>query len=287
MTLNTIKTSVEDNILTITLNRPDRLNAFNTEMQFELIDTFRAVNDDDEIRAVVITGEGRGFCAGKDLKDSGADSFDVKKRPDYKPHTQWRDGGGRVALAVYDCLKPVIAAVNGPAVGVGITMLLPMDIRLASSASKFGFVFAKRGLVMEACSSWFLPRLVGIQQAAEWVYTGRVFPAAEALKGGLVSEVLEPDELLPRAYELAREMIDGNSPVAVALMRQMIWRMMAADHPIEAHKVDSRGISVLGKMPDTAEGISSFLEKRPPNFPMKVSKDMPGYYPWWDEPRFQ
>jgi len=286
MNSKTIQTDLANNILTITLNRPDRLNAFNTDMQIELTETFKAVNDDDEVRAVVVTGAGRGFCAGKDLK-GGSDSFDVEKRPDRKPHTQWRDGGGQVALAVYECLKPVIAAVNGPAVGVGITMLLPMDIRLASSNSKFGFVFSRRGLVMEACSSWFLPRLVGMQQAAEWVYTGRVFPAQEALDGGLVSEVLEPDQLLPRAYELAREMVENTSPVAIALMRQMMWRMMAADHPIEAHKVDSRGIAVLGKMPDAAEGVTSFLEKRPPEFPMKVSKDMPGYFPWWDEPRFQ
>ena len=286
MNLKTIKTDVQNNVLTITLNRPDRLNAFNTDMQIELTETFKAVNDDDEVRAVVVTGAGRGFCAGKDLK-TGSDSFDVEKRPDRKPDTQWRDGGGQVALAIYECLKPVIAAVNGPAVGVGITMLLPMDIRLASSESKFGFVFSRRGLVMEACSSWFLPRLVGMQQAAEWVYTGRVFPAQEALDGGLVSQVLAPDELLPRAYELAHEMIEGTSPVTIALMRQMMWRMMAADHPIEAHKVDSRGIAVLGRMPDAAEGVTSFLEKRPAEFPMKVSKDMPGYFPWWDEPRFQ
>ena len=286
MTLKAIKTNVENKVLTITLNRPERLNAWNTDMQTELTETFTAVNDDDDVRAVIVTGEGRGFCAGADLK-AGADTFDVKKRADAKPNAQWRDGGGRVSLAIYECLKPVIAAVNGPAVGVGATMQLPMDIRLASTQARFGFVFSRRGLPMEACSSWFLPRLVGMQQAAKWVYSGRVFSAQEALDGGLVSELLAPDDLVPRANEIAREIADNTSAVSVAVMRQMMWRMLGAGHPMEAHKIDSRGISVLGKLPDAAEGVTSFLEKRPPNFPMKVSTDMPDYFPWWDEPRFQ
>lgn len=283
MSYKAIKTSVEDHILTLTLNRPDRLNAFNGDMQSEMIDVFQKVNEDDDVRAVIVTGEGRGFCAGADLQ-AGADTFDTSKR---ELARRWRDGGGRVTLAIYECLKPVIAAVNGPAVGVGMTMQLPMDVRLASTEARFGFVFARRGLVMEACSSWFLPRLVGMAQAAQWVYSGRVFPAQEALDGGLVSEMLEPDELLPRAREIAHDMIDSTSAVSVALMRQMMWRMLGADHPMEAHKVDTRGIEALGKMPDAAEGVTSFLEKRPPKFPMKVSQDLPDFFPWWDEPRFR
>ena len=244
------------------------------------------VNSDDGVRAVIVTGEGRGFCAGADLS-GGADTFNVEKRPGGKAETQWRDGGGRLTLVIYECLKPVIAAVNGPAVGVGVTMQLPMDVRLASTSARFGFVFSRRGLVMEACSSWFLPRLVGMAQAAQWVYSGRVFPAQEALAGGLVSEVLAPDELLPRATEMAREIAENTSAVSVALMRQMMWRMLGADHPMAAHRVDSRGISTLGKLPDAAEGVTSFLEKRPAEFTMKVSEDIPDFFPWWDEPRFK
>lgn len=286
MPWNAIKTDVANKVLTITLNRPDRLNAFNGDMQQELIEVFTKVNQDDDVRAVIVTGEGRGFCAGADL-GAGADTFNVSKRPGAAAKTQWRDGGGRLTLTIFECLKPVIAAVNGPAVGVGVTMQLPMDIRLASENARFGFVFARRGLVMEACSSWFLPRLVGMDQAARWVYSGRVFEAQEALEGGLVSEVLAPQDLLPRAQEIAREIADNASAVSVALMRQMMWRMIGADHPMEAHKVDSRGISTLGQLPDAAEGVTSFLEKRPPDFSMKVSQDLPDYFPWWNERRFQ
>jgi enoyl-CoA hydratase/carnithine racemase len=286
MTYNAIKTSVENNVLTLTMNRPDRLNAFNLEMRDEMIDVFTKVNSDDDVRAVIVTGEGRGFCAGADL-GAGKDTFNTDKRADGGGQSQWRDGGGQLTLAIYECLKPVIGAINGPAVGVGATMQLPMDIRISSTAAKFGFVFAKRGLVMEACSSWFLPRLVGMDQAARWAYSGKVFEAQEAYDGGLVSELLAPEDLLPRANEIAREFAEETSSISVALMRQMMWRMIGADHPMEAHKVDSRGISVLGKLPDAAEGVTSFLEKRPPAFPMKVSEDMPDYFPWWDEPRFQ
>ncbi len=285
MGFETIQHDLEDNILTVTLNRPERLNAFNGQMQAEMIETFRGANTDDDVRAIIVTGQGRGFCAGADL-GAGADTFNVSKRPGAGEKT-WRDGGGLLTLAIYDCLKPVIAAVNGPAVGVGMTMQLPMDVRLASKNARFGFVFARRGLVMEACSSWFLPRLVGMQQAAQWAYSGRVFDAQEAFDGGLVSELLEPEELLPRAREIAKDMTESSSAVSVALMRQMMWRMLGADHPMEAHKVDTRGISTLGKMADAAEGVTSFLEKRPPEFELKVSEDLPDFFPWWDEPRFR
>ncbi|MDX1581787.1 MAG: crotonase/enoyl-CoA hydratase family protein [Alphaproteobacteria bacterium] len=287
MAYEAIKTDVKDGVLTLTLNRPDRLNAFNNIMRDEMIDVFTKVNTDDEVRAVIVTGEGRGFCAGADL-GAGGDTFNVEKRDDPNSNaTHWRDGGGLVTLAIFECLKPVISACNGPAVGVGATMQLPMDIRLGSTAARYGFVFSRRGLVMEACSSWFLPRLVGIEQAAKWVYSGRVFEAQEAHEGGLVSELLAPEDLLPRANEIAREIAENASAVSVALMRQMMWRMLGADHPMEAHKIDSRGISTLGKMADAKEGVESFLEKRPPDFKLKPSEDLPAWFPWWDEPRFR
>lgn len=297
MAYEVIKYEVQDNILTITLNRPEILNAFNGAMMRELIDAFDRADKDDEVRAIIITGEGRGFCAGADLS-AGANTFDSQKRTDrperlFKEDEQIslsddrvRDGGGRLTLRIFESLKPVIGAINGPAVGVGVTMQLPMDIRIASEKARFGFVFSRRGIVMEACSSWFLPRLVGISQALQWVYSGRVFDAAEALKGGLVSEVVKPEELLPRARAIAREIIDNAAPVSIALMRQMVWRMAGADHPMEAHKVDSRGIFIRGQSPDVKEGVVSFLEKRPPNFKQKVSTDMPEYFPWWDERKY-
>lgn len=284
MAYETIKTEVSENILTITLNRPDRLNAFNHYMMREMIEVFDKADADDEVRAIIITGEGRGFCAGADL-GGGADTFNYDKREDVRGDSR-RDGGGLLTLRIYESLKPVIGAINGPAVGIGVTMQLPMDIRIASEEARFGFVFARRGLVMEAASSWFLPRLVGMDQAAKWVFSGRVFPAQEALDGGLVSELHKPDELLPRAREIGREIAENTSAVSVALMRQMMWRMMGADHPMEAHKIDSRGILTLGKMADAKEGVTSFLEKRPAEFTLKVSEDMPDYFPWWDEPRF-
>ena len=285
MSFKAIKTDIDKGILTVTLNRPEHLNTFSADMEEELIDVFTKVNDDDEVGAVIVTGEGRCFCAGADL-GHGADAFNYDKR-ETQAQTLWRDGGGRLALTIYDCLKPVIAAVNGPAVGVGLTLQLPMDIRLASTEARFGFVFARRGLVMEACSSWFLPRLVGMAQAAQWVYSGRVFPAQEALDGGLVSELVAPNELLPRAHEIAREITENTSAVSVAVMRQMMWRMLGADHPMAGHRVESRAISTLGKLPDAAEGVTSFLEKRPAEFSMKVSEDMPDFFPWWDEPSFE
>jgi enoyl-CoA hydratase/carnithine racemase len=277
---------VADHIATITLNRPEQLNAFTNTMMRELIDAFDQVDADDDVRVVIVTGAGRGFCAGADLS-GGGDTFSgggsdevssVKGVP--------RDGGGLVTLRIFDCTKPVIAAINGPAVGVGVTMTLPMDFRLASENAKIGFVFARRGIVPEACSSWFLPRLVGISQAAEWCYTGRVMTAAEAKEGRLLRSVHAPDELLPAARAIAAEIAENTSPVSVALTRQMLWRMLGAEHPMEAHRVDSRGIAERGRSADSREGVLSFLEKRPPEFPVKVSDGLPSIFPDWESPKF-
>jgi len=277
---------VEGPILTVTLNRPDKLNAFTFVMMSELIDAFDKADADDGVRVVIVTGAGRGFCAGADLA-AGDGTFDYRDSSGAEARLEdARDGGGLVALRIFESKKPVIAAVNGPAVGVGVTMTLPMDIRLASEDARFGFVFARRGLVPEAASSWFLPRVVGIGQAMEWVMTGRVFPAAEALAGGLVRSLHPPDDLLPAARALASEIAEHTSPVSLALSRQMLWRMLGADHPMEAHKVDSRAIWERGRTPDAREGVLSFLEKRPARFPMKVSADMPSFFPWWQERRF-
>lgn len=282
---------VEDRVATVTLDRPDRLNAFTARMMFELLDVFDRADADDAVRAVIVTGNGRGFCAGADL-EAGGDTFDSDaRRPsggegDERTVTE-RDGGGRVSLRIYESTKPVIAAINGPAVGVGATMTLPMDIRLAAESARFGFVFARRGITMEACSSWFLPRLVGMGQASEWVHTGRVFGADEALAGGLVNAVHPDDELLPAARALATEIADNTSAVSVALNRQMMWRMLGADHPMEAHKVDSRAIRYMGSSPDVREGVNAFLDKRPANFTMSASSDLPDFYPWWDERPFE
>ena len=283
-----ISYEVADGVLTITLNRPDKLNAFTEQMMTELLDAIDRADEDDDVRAVIFTGAGRGFCAGADLS-SGSDTFDANARGtagDADPETL-RDGGGRVTLRLYDCKKPLIAAVNGPAVGVGVTMTLPMDVRLCSDKARFGFVFARRGIVPEACSSWFLPRVVGISQACEWVYTGRVFPAEEAKRGGLVREVYAPDDLLPAAQTLAREIAENTSAVSVALSRQMMWKLLGADHPMEAHKIDSRGIRAMGQSADAREGVASVLEKRPARFAMRPSKDMPEFFPWWKERRFE
>jgi enoyl-CoA hydratase/carnithine racemase len=299
MAYNTILYDVTDNILTITLNRPEKLNAFTGEMMTEMIDAFDRADKDDNVRAIIVTGAGRGFCAGADLS-AGASTFDPQARddrPERKLATKsdgsvdWgnesvRDGGGRLTLRIYECLKPVIAAVNGPAVGVGVTMQLPMDVRLASENARFGFVFSRRGLVPEACSSWFLPRIVGISQALEWAFSGRVFSAQEALEGGLVKKLYKPDELIPAARALAKEIADNTSQISVALIRQMFWKMLGADHPMEAHKVDSRGIYARGSSTDAREGVSSFLEKRPPKFADRVSTGMPAYFPWWTERKY-
>jgi enoyl-CoA hydratase/carnithine racemase len=280
-----IRYEVAERVATVTLNRPEKMNAFTHVMRDELIDAFGRADADDAVRAVIVTGAGRAYCAGADLS-AGSSTFDYAKREGLTAQTH-RDGGGMVTLRLFEMKKPVIAAVNGPAVGIGATMLLPMDVRLASTEARFGFVFARRGIVPEACSSWFLPRVVGIGQALEWTLSGRVFDAAEAKEGGLVSKVVAPDALLPIARALAREIAQNTAPVAVALARQMMWRMLGADHPMEAHKVDSRGIFTLGASPDVAEGIAAFKEKRAPRFPMRASTDMPAFYPWWKERRFE
>lgn len=273
--------SIEDRILTITLHRPEKLNAFTEQMAAEVLDALGRADADDEVRAIVFTGAGRGFCAGADL-ESGAAAFDAEAHGHKESLEEFRDGGGVISLRIYDCKKPVIAALNGPAVGVGITMTLPMDIRIASSAARIGFVFARRGVVPEACSSWFLPRLVGISRAAEWVYTGRVFPAEEALAGGLVSRMVAPEELLPAARAIAREIAENTSAMSVALSRQLMWKMLGADHPMAAHRVDSKCMYWMGRSPDAIEGVMSFLEKRPPNFTLRPSQ-MPDFYPWWEK----
>lgn len=273
-------------ILTLTLNRPDKLNAFTERMRDELIAAFDAADADDEIRAIIVTGAGRAFCAGADLS-AGAKTFDREARGAKPVQGHWRDGGGLVSLRIFQCRKPVIAAINGAAAGVGVTMTLPMDIRIASSEARFGLVFARRGVVPEACSSWFLPRLVGISQALEWVYSGRVFPAAEALQGRLVSRVVAPSDLLSTAQAIGREIAENTSAVSVALARAMLWRMLGESHPMAAHKVDSRGIYNMGRSADAYEGVASFLEKRKPEFKLKASRDMPDFYPWWEEPEFE
>ena len=276
---------VADHIATITLNRPAQLNAFTNTMMREVIDAFDQIDADDDVRAVIVTGAGRGFCAGADLS-GGGDTFkgggsDVQTRVGVP-----RDGGGLVSLRIFECTKPVIGAINGAAVGVGVTMTLPMDIRLASDGARFGFVFARRGIVPEACSSWFLPRLVGISQATEWVFTGRVFGAAEALAGGLVRSVHAGDDLIGAARALATEIAANTAPVSVAMSRQMLWRMLGASHPMEAHRAESRGIQQRGRSADSREGVMSFLEKRSAVFPDKVSNGLPDIFPDWDAPEF-
>ena len=289
MNYHTIGYQAAQGIATLTLRRPEKLNAFNAEMLQEMLQAFDAIDADDAVRVVIVTGEGRAFCAGADLSAGGAtfrradaDSPGRSGSIDYS-NDRSRDGGGRLTLRIFRCLKPVIAAINGPAVGIGATMTLPMDIRLASDNARIGFVFARRGIVPEAASSYFLPRIVGISRALEWCYSGRVFSAAEAKAGGLVREVCAQDQLLAAAQEMAREIIDNTAPVAIALIRQMMWRGLGMTDPMQAHRVDSRGIASRGRSADVAEGVQSFLEKRPAKFLNRVSADMPDYFPWWDE----
>jgi enoyl-CoA hydratase/carnithine racemase len=285
MDFTEIELDLEDRILTVTLNRPDRLNAFTARMHEELIAAFDRADEDPAVRAVIVTGRGRGFCAGADLGE-GANTFaDTGGEP--RDPARHRDEGGLVTLRIFSCTKPVIAAINGPAVGVGATMTLPMDIRLASESSKFGFVFARRGLVPEACSSWFLPRVVGVNTALEWTFTGRVFGPDEALRAGLVRQVLPPDDLLPAARGIAREIADHTSATSVAMTRQMLWRMLGADHPMAAHRVDSNAIARLGQSADVREGVLSFLQKRPAAFTDQVPADLPPPWPFWTEPTFE
>jgi enoyl-CoA hydratase/carnithine racemase len=297
MPYDTILTEISDNIFTITINRPDKLNALNTQMIRELIDAFDVADADEAVRAIIVTGAGRAFCAGADLSTGGG-TFDREARrdrppvpngPDGKPdlsHDSARDGGGRITLRIFNCRKPVIAAVNGPAVGIGVTMLLPMDVRIASTGARFGFVFSQRGIVPEAASSWFLPRIVGIAQALDWCFSGRVFGADEALKGGLVSRVVAPDELIATARAIARGYCEKTSAVSVALIRQMLWRMLGASHPMEAHRIDSRAMYHRGRGADVKEGIAAFLEKRPARFTDTVSGHLPDL-PWGEEPTYR
>jgi enoyl-CoA hydratase/carnithine racemase len=278
----TILTDKSERIFTITFNRPDRLNALNGQMLLDTLAALDAADADDDVRVVLFTGAGRGFCAGADL-GGGGKTFDHSGEQAEREH---RDGGGLLTLRIFELRKPVIAAINGPAVGVGSTMTLPMDVRIASDQARFGFVFARRGIVPEAASSWFLPRVVGISQAMEWVATGRVFSAQEALAGRLVSRVVPHAELIPVARALAREIAENTSAISVCLARHMLWRMLGADHPMEGHKLDSRLIHAMGQTPDAYEGVQSFLEKRPARFTMRVSSDVPRPFPWWPERKF-
>jgi enoyl-CoA hydratase/carnithine racemase len=278
---------VDDRVATITLDRPDRMNAFTPRMQLELVDAFDRADADDDVRAVIVTGRGRAFCAGADL-GLGARTFDAEATSGGRAvEAAPRDLGGLVTLRIYECTKPVIAAMNGSAVGIGVTMTLPMDIRVLADSAKVGFVFASRGIVPEAASSWFLPRVVGINQALEWCLTARVFGAQEALDGGLVRSIHPAEEVVDVARALASEVVTNAAPVSAALTRQMLWRMLGVDHPMEAHKIDSRGVFDSGRGPDAREGIVAFLEKRPAEWSMSPSRDLPGWYPWWEERTYE
>ena len=289
--LQTVQYTVDEGIATITLNRPEKMNAFTPRMCDELIAAFDQTDADDAVRVVIVTGAGTAFCAGADLSGGGR-SFEYSAQSNWGRESTpvgdvYRDGGGLLTLRIFCSLKPVIGAINGAAVGIGVTMLLPMDIRLASTSARFGFVFARRGIVPEAASSWFLSRVVGMQTALEWCFTGRVFDAHEALQHGLVRSLHAPDDLQNAAHKLAREIADNAAPVSVALTRQMLWRMSAADHPMRAHQIDSRAIQARGGSADAEEGVSSFLEKRAPIYTDRVSTGMPDFFPWWDEPPFE
>lgn len=278
-----IKCDLSDHVLTVTLNRPERLNAFTSVMCEELVDVFSKADTDDNVRAVIVTGAGRAFCAGADLGEMFFPGSSGRLSPSFEGY---RDPAGRVTLLLYNLRKPVIAAINGPAVGVGITMTLAMDIRLASQDARIGFVFTRRGLVPEGASTWFLPRIVGLGKAAELLITGRIIGAEEALSCGLVSEVLPGEDLIPRACEIAADISNNTSPVAIALCRQLLWKMASADHPVDANKMESKAFAWLLQQPDAREGTLSFLEKRSPNFTMSPSSDMPAFYPWWEDKGF-
>jgi enoyl-CoA hydratase/carnithine racemase len=284
-----IRYAVEDGILTITLNRPDQLNAFTSLMAQELIDAFDRSDADDAVKCVIVTGAGRAFCAGADLGRGAAtwSDHERKMQADEAGSPYKGDGGGRVTRRIFDSHKPVIAAINGPAVGVGLTMTLAMDVRMASAGTKMGFVFAARGIIPEACSAWFLPRIVGISTALEWCYSGRVFRAEEGLQRGLLRSVHAQDALLPAVRELAREFAENTSAVSKAFVRHMLWRMLGAEHPIRAHEIDTAAIAHTGKSNDAREGIGAFLEKRPARFTDRVSADMPEFFPWWEQPEFK
>jgi enoyl-CoA hydratase/carnithine racemase len=289
MSFETLRCEIDSRILTITLNRPDRMNAFTGRMCDEIIAAFDQADADDDIKVVIMTGAGRAFCAGADL-ERGGETWGKHSEHLAAQTTALRyvgDGGGRVTRRIFDFNKPVIAAINGAAVGVGITMTLAMDIRIAVPNAKLGFVFAGRGILPEACSSWFLPRLVGISKALEWCYSARVFKSEEGLQAGLLRSLHEPEALLPAARALAQEFIDNSSSVSIAMTRHMMWRMLGAPHPIDAHEVDTAGIAALGKSDDAREGISAFLEKRKANFKDRVTKNMPSFFPWWKDRVFK
>ena len=281
----TLRTETKENSLIIYLSREERMNAFTLTMQQELVAVLDEAENMDEIKSIIFTGDGKAYCAGADLS-SGGDTFDNRKGRE-KTNNVVRDSGGLLTLRLFKSKKPLIAAVNGAAVGIGATMLLPMDFRICSEEARFGFVFAKRGIVPEAASSWFLPRLVGITKALELCYSGKIISAKEAEDINLVSEVLPKEQLIDRALAVANEFTAESSQISIALTRQMMWRMLGADDPMEAHKIDSRGVFELGQSGEAIEGVKSFLEKRPPSFPGKVSKDMPSFYPWWDEKEFE
>jgi len=287
MIYETIRCDVDGAIQTVTLNRPEKLNAYNARMGAELADAIHRADGDDAVRVVIITGEGRAFCAGADIS-GGAGSFDTAEGGAGggnfgDPAARARGGGASFVHALFNARKVTIAAFNGPAVGVGLTLALPTDIKIASDRARFGCVFARRGLVPEAASAWFLPQIVGLPQALRWCLSGRLFDAAEALRGGLVGEVLAPEDLAPRAREIAAEIADNTAPVAIALTRQLLWRFAGAALPFEALKVDGPLVMALGSSDDVKEGVSAFLEKRPPAFPGRVTADMPLGYPWWKD----
>ena len=279
-----INYEVRDRVAIITLNRPDKLNAFTPSMRIDMLKVLDLVDDDDNIRVLVVTGAGKAFCAGADLGGGGGNAFGSDARESME---DWRDGAGRITLRIFEMKKPVIAAINGSAVGVGITMTLSMDIRIASNDAKFGFVFARRAITPDGCCSWFLPRLVGIGQAAEWYVTGRKFSAKEAYDKGLVSHLVAKEEVMPTALNVAREIAEKTSAVSVALCRQMLWSMLGAAHPMEAHKVESKGLYFMSRSEDCKEGVNAFLEKRAPNFGMRPSVHMPSFYPWWETKTFK
>lgn len=277
---------IADGVAVLTLNRPAKMNAYTRTMMTEMIDALDRTDADDSVRAVIITGAGeKAFCAGADLTpEDGGVPFASAEAVEDLSDTRVRDGGGMITLRMFQSKKPLIGAINGVAVGVGATMQLPMDMRLASTTARYGFVFARRGLVPEAASSWFLPRLVGMPLALEWCMTGRIFGAEEALRGGLVRSLHAPEDLLPAAHALAREIADNTSAISISMTRAMLWRNAAFDHPMKAHRVDSRAIYSMARTADVKEGVASFLEKRAPSYPLQVSSDMPSFYPWWDEP---
>lgn len=286
MTFEMIGYSVEDGILTITLNRPDKMNAITSPMREELIEAFARADRDPEVRVIVVTGSGKAYCAGADVS-GGTKTFDPQARGWADNVEEFRDGGGQITLQIFSSTKPVIGAINGVAAGLGATMLLPMDILMAAETARIGFVFARRGLVPEACATWFLPKRVGLSTAADWCFTGRLVSAQEALEAGLLSSVHAPEDLLPAAYAKAREIADNTAAVAVGMIRQMLWRFAGSQHPMDAHRVDSKINFALGQSADVAEGIAAFLEKRSPEFPGRLPDDAPSAYPWWEEPSFK